>query len=97
MRVQGVTPEYVRDLRAAGLNPSVDQLIGLKVQGADAAYYRGLKEAGIDPDIERLIALKVQGVTPEYVRALRAAGLALTADQGDPSAASRRLYQGHQH
>ena len=64
MRVQGVTPEYVRDFRAAGLKPSVDQLIALKVQGVDAEYYRGLKEAGIDPDIDRLIALKVQGVTP---------------------------------
>jgi len=34
MRVQDITPEYIRGLRAAGLNPNQDQLIALKVQGA---------------------------------------------------------------
>jgi len=32
MKVQGVTPEYVREMRATGLKPNTDELIGMKVQ-----------------------------------------------------------------
>ena len=40
MRVQDITPEYIRELHAAGLNPDQNHLIALKVQGADGEYYR---------------------------------------------------------
>jgi len=32
MRVQGVTPEYVRDIRALGLKPTADEIISMRVQ-----------------------------------------------------------------
>jgi len=56
--VQGVTPEYIHDLRALGFNPDENQIIAMKVQDVDAAYVRGLKDVGIQPDINNLIALK---------------------------------------
>jgi hypothetical protein len=70
MRVQGVTPEYVRDLRALGLKPSEGQIIALKVQGVTPDYMKALRSFGLqdfkdDPD--DYIAAKVQGVTPEFI------------------------------
>ena len=58
---RGITAEYVRGLRASGLNPDQNQIIALKIQGADGEYYRGLKEAGIQPDVETLIATEGAG------------------------------------
>src|ERR1700722_10886051 len=75
LKIQDVTPGYVRDLHGLGLNPNADQVVGLKIQGVDAPYIRGLNEAGIRPSIDELIALKIQDVTPEYLKSLHAQGL----------------------
>ena len=80
MKIQGVSPEYVRDLRSLGISPDVDQIVAMKIQGVDAAYVRGLKDGGLQPNIDQLIAMKIQGVTPDYVRALHAQGLQPDAD-----------------
>ena len=74
LKVQGVTPQYVRELHAAGLNPDVNRLIALKVQGVDPAYIRDIRSTGLKPSVEDLIALRVQGVTPDYVRQIQAQG-----------------------
>jgi beta-lactamase regulating signal transducer with metallopeptidase domain len=81
LKIQGVTPEYVRDLRGLGLVSDASQIIALKIQGVDAAYVRGLKDAGIQPDIDQLIALKIQSVTPAYVHEVHDLGLQLDADK----------------
>jgi hypothetical protein len=81
LKVQGVTPEYVRQIHAAGLNPSVEQLIGMKVQGVTPDYLRGLQAHGLSPTVENLIGLKVQGVTPDYLAAMHAEGVDLTVDE----------------
>jgi len=44
MRVQGVTPEYVREIRALGLKPTSDELIGMRVQGVTPEYIRPFKQ-----------------------------------------------------
>ena len=41
LKVQGVTPAYVRELRAAGLTVTADQVIGLKVQDVSPQYLKG--------------------------------------------------------
>jgi beta-lactamase regulating signal transducer with metallopeptidase domain len=81
LKVQGVTPEYVRDVRGLGLEPDADQIIALKIQGVEADYVRGLQDAGIQFRIDELIALKIQNVTPAYVHELRDLGLHLDADK----------------
>lgn len=81
LKIQGVTPEYIRDLHALGLNPDADQVVAMKIQGADVGYIRGLKEAGIEPDIDQIVAMKIQGVIPQYVRDVRAQGLRPDADE----------------
>ncbi len=75
LKVQGVTPDYVRGMHALGIKPEVNQLIGLKVQGVTPDYVRELRAAGLTLDIEQIIGLKVQGVTPEYVRQLHDLGV----------------------
>jgi beta-lactamase regulating signal transducer with metallopeptidase domain len=80
MKIQGVSPEYVQDLRSLGLSPDVDQIVAMKIQGVDGAYVRGLKDGGLQPNIDQLIAMKIQGVTPDYVRGLHELGLQPDAD-----------------
>ncbi|HUI40354.1 MAG TPA: M56 family metallopeptidase [Terriglobia bacterium] len=81
LKVQGVTPEYIRQIRAAGLNPTIDELIGMKVQGVTPEYIRGLHADGLNPTVEEVIGMRVQRVTPEYIGAMRAAGLKPTVDE----------------
>lgn len=48
MKIQGVTPEYIHEIHALGLHPSVDELIGMRVQGLTPQYIRDMRAAGID-------------------------------------------------
>jgi len=80
MKIQGVTPGYIRAIQAAGLKPSADQLIGMKVQGVTPEYIQELHAAGLKLDVDELIGLKVQGVTPDYLRQMKELGLQTDAD-----------------
>jgi beta-lactamase regulating signal transducer with metallopeptidase domain len=74
LKVQGVTADYVRQIKAAGFDASVHELLGLKVQGVTPEYIRDIRATGLKPSAHELMSLKVQGVTPEYIRALQSAG-----------------------
>ncbi len=74
LKIQGVTPEYVREMKAAGFEPTVHELIGLKVQGVTPEYIRDIRATGLKPNVHELESMKVQGVTPEFVRAMQSAG-----------------------
>ncbi|MGI8961071.1 MAG: M56 family metallopeptidase [Bryobacteraceae bacterium] len=50
LKVQGVTPEYVRAIRAEGLDPSVNELLGMKVQGVNPEYVREIRSTGLKCD-----------------------------------------------
>jgi beta-lactamase regulating signal transducer with metallopeptidase domain len=75
LKVQGVTADYVRQVKAAGFDPNVHDLISMKVQGITPEYIRDIRATGLKPSMHDLIGMKVQGVTPEYIRALQSAGL----------------------
>jgi beta-lactamase regulating signal transducer with metallopeptidase domain len=81
LKVQGVSPEYVKSLHDLGLKPDVDELIGLKVQGVTPEYIRGMHDAGVSIDTDKLIGMKVQGITPDYVREMRQFGVDPNADE----------------
>jgi hypothetical protein len=80
MKIQGITPEYVRGLHEQGLHPDADHLLAMKIQGVTPAYVRDLRGLGLNPEVDQLIAMKIQGVTPEYVRGLHEQGLQPDAD-----------------
>src|SRR5712692_8100999 len=75
LKIQDVTPEYVRDLHEQGLQPDANNLIAMRVQGITPEYVRDLRASGLNPDQDQLIALKVQGADAEYYRGLKEAGL----------------------
>ncbi|HEV2399805.1 MAG TPA: M56 family metallopeptidase [Candidatus Sulfotelmatobacter sp.] len=81
LKVQGVTPEYVRQMKEIGLHPNIDDLVGMKVQGVTPEYVKDLRSLGFNPDVDEIIGMKVQGVTADYVRGMREAGMKGDADQ----------------
>ena len=80
-KVQGVTPEYIRQMHEIGLHPDRDEIVGMKVQGVTPEYVKELRSMGFTPDADEIIGMKVQGVTPEYVNGLREAGIKPSADE----------------
>jgi beta-lactamase regulating signal transducer with metallopeptidase domain len=81
LKIQGVTPEYVRGMQDVGLHPDADQLVAMRVQGVTPEYVRDLRAAGITVSGDELIAMKVQGIDADYVRGLQAVGLHPDADE----------------
>src|SRR5437879_4136235 len=80
MKTQGVTAEYVEQMRALGLNPNPDELIGMRVQGVTPEYVGDMRGAAVSASAEQLVAMKVQGVSPEYVKAMHDLSLQPDAD-----------------
>jgi beta-lactamase regulating signal transducer with metallopeptidase domain len=83
LKVQGVTPDYIRSIRAEGLKPDVDELISMRVQGITPEYIHQMRATGLKMDnVDDLVSVKVQGVTPAYIQEMRATGLKLdSADE----------------
>ena len=82
LKIQGVTPEYVKQMHDIGLHPDADELIGMKVQGITPDYVREMRSATGQPlDVDNLIGLKVQGVTPEYIKQIHDLGIKSDVDE----------------
>ncbi len=65
LKVQRVSPDYVRAMRAAGFDASVGDLIAMKVQGVSPDYVKRLRAAGLkDLSVGKVVALKVQRIDP---------------------------------
>ena len=80
LKIQGITPDYVRQIHDLGLHPGADGFVAMKVQGVTPEYIRDLRSPGFNPDEKRIIALKVQGVSGDYVRGMKEAGIQGDAD-----------------
>jgi beta-lactamase regulating signal transducer with metallopeptidase domain len=75
MKVQGVTPAYVKAIHELGLQPTADEIVGMRVQGITPDYIREMRTVEASLSIDQLIGMKVQGVTPQYARDMRELGL----------------------
>lgn len=75
LKIQDVTPEYVRGIHDQGLQPDADKLTAMRIQGITPEYIHDLRSLGLNPDADQLIGLKIQDVDAAYVRGLKEAGL----------------------
>ena len=71
MKIQGVTPDYIKEIRGLGMQPSAEELVGMRVQGVTPEYVREMRTYSPNAGIDELIGMKVQGVTPDYIKQIR--------------------------
>ncbi len=81
LKIHDITPEYIRAVRASGMNPDVEELIAIKIHDVTPAYLQEMRALGFDPDLDALIAMKVHGITPAYVKQMRDAGFNPDAEE----------------
>lgn len=81
LKIQDVTPEYVRALQAEGVHGDPDVVLAMKIQGVTPEYVRDLRAAGLRPSDDEVIALKIQGITAADARAFQARDLRPTAGE----------------
>ena len=75
MKIQGVTPAYVKEIHELGMKPTVEELIGMRVQGITPEYLRDMRNLAPNLGTDELIGMKVQGITPQYANEMRGLGL----------------------
>jgi BlaR1 peptidase M56 len=80
LKIQGVTPEYVRGLHEQGLRPDPDTVIAMRIQGVAPEYIHDLHSLGLSPNADQLVAMKIQGVDAAYVSAIKNAGIQTDID-----------------
>jgi beta-lactamase regulating signal transducer with metallopeptidase domain len=81
LKIQGVTPEYVRGIHEQGLHPDADDLIAMRIQGVTPEYIRDLRGLGLNPDVDQIVALKIQSVDAAYIGGLKGSGIQPDVDQ----------------
>ena len=63
MKVQDVTPEYIKALQAAGFKLSVNDIIGAKVQDVTPEFIERAKKHGFkDLTLQKLIQMRQLGI-----------------------------------
>jgi beta-lactamase regulating signal transducer with metallopeptidase domain len=81
MKIQGITPAYVKEIHALGLQPTADEIIGMRVQEITPEYIREMRAIESNLTVDELIGMKVQGITSQYAHELRELGLKAGADE----------------
>jgi hypothetical protein len=63
LRVQGVTPEFAKGIRAQFPDATVDDLIKMRIFNIDEAFIASAKNHGFAPlTIEKLVKLRISGI-----------------------------------
>jgi beta-lactamase regulating signal transducer with metallopeptidase domain len=81
MKIQGVTPAYVKEIHELGMQPTADELIGMRVQGITPEYIREMRTIDAKVSVDELIGMKVQGITPQYAKELGDLGVKVAPDE----------------
>lgn len=81
LRSHGVTADYIRQARQAGLNQfTADDFCELRTHGVEPLYLQRIVAA--DPKLTAgdIAELRTHGVEPDYLKGLQATGIALSMD-----------------
>ena len=72
MPIRGVMPEYVREMRVFGLNPSAGKLIEMQIHDVSPHYMQVMESLDLD-DItpECPVEMSVLGVDAAYVHTMK--------------------------
>lgn len=78
-----VTPDYVRQIRAAYPNIDMDQLVAMRIHGATPEFAQEMAKIGYaNLSAQDLINFRIHGVSPEFVHEMTELGLKnLSAEQ----------------
>jgi beta-lactamase regulating signal transducer with metallopeptidase domain len=75
LKIHGVTADYIREMRAVGLEANSPELVSLKIHQVTPQYVQGLAAAGLNNlHVRDYLAARIQGITPEFVQAIRSHG-----------------------
>ena len=76
LRAVGVTPEYIKEMRAVFPELTLKGVTGMKAVGVTPEFIRQMRAAGFAVNTAKeATSLAAVGVTPEYVQQMRSAGL----------------------
>ena len=76
LRVHGVTPEYIGEMRAMFPGVTVKEIARMRAVGVTPAFVKSMRDAGLEVKTSRdAQSLAAVGVTPQFVKAMRDAGL----------------------
>jgi beta-lactamase regulating signal transducer with metallopeptidase domain len=75
LKIHGVTPEYIHELHAVGLDATSEELVSLRIHEVTPEFIRELSAAGLSHlRVEDYLAARMQGITPEFVQKIRSHG-----------------------
>jgi beta-lactamase regulating signal transducer with metallopeptidase domain len=75
LKIHGVTPDYIRELRGVGIEATAPELVALKIQEVTPEYVRRLAAAGLaNLHVRDYLAAKIQGITPQFIQGIRSHG-----------------------
>jgi bla regulator protein blaR1 len=76
MKAVGVTPQFARDLAAAGF-PAItaDELMEARAIGLSGGYVRAMRSAGVQGDLDDFVQLRAVGVDPAFAVRVKASGI----------------------
>jgi beta-lactamase regulating signal transducer with metallopeptidase domain len=68
LRIQNVTPDFVRDIRRVYPSASINQLMDMRVQNVTPDLVNEIRQLYPSASINDLINMRVQNVTPQFAR-----------------------------
>jgi hypothetical protein len=76
LKAVGVTPEYARDLVAAGFSSiTADELTEARAIGITGGYIRAMRAAGVNGTMDDFVQLHAVGVDPSFAERARRSGV----------------------